>query len=108
MGTVWAVVVAAGSGSRYGGPKQFDALRGRRVLDWSVDAARSVADGVVLVTPDGAPEPGADVVVTGGATRSESVRAGLAAVPDAADVIVVHDAARPGASAALFAAVVEA
>ncbi len=40
-------------------------------------------------------EPGADVVVPGGATRSGSVRAGLAAVPDGVDVIVVHDAARP-------------
>jgi 2-C-methyl-D-erythritol 4-phosphate cytidylyltransferase len=44
----------------------------------------------------------------GGATRSESVRAGLASVALDADVVVVHDAARPLASAALFAAVVDA
>src|SRR5207253_1205874 len=44
----------------------------------------------------------------GGATRSESVRNGLAAVPDDVEVIVVHDAARPLASAALFDAVIDA
>lgn len=108
MGSVWAVVVAAGRGERYGRPKQYEPLRGRRVLDWSLDAARSVADGVVVVTLDGAGEPAADVAVAGGATRSESVRAGLDAVPDNADIVVVHDAARPGASPALFAAVVDA
>ncbi len=53
-------------------------------------------------------EPGADAVVAGAATRSGSVRAGLAAVPATADVVVVHDAARPLAEDALFAAVVGA
>ena len=51
---------------------------------------------------------GADAVVPGGATRADSVRCGLAAVPDDAEVIVVHDAARPLASPALFAAVIAA
>jgi 2-C-methyl-D-erythritol 4-phosphate cytidylyltransferase len=46
--------------------------------------------------------------VTGGPTRSASVRAGLTAVPDAAEVVVVHDAARPFAEPALFTAVIEA
>jgi 2-C-methyl-D-erythritol 4-phosphate cytidylyltransferase len=81
------------------------------VLDWSLAAARSVADGVVLVVaPEraGDPEAAADVVVAGGGTRSASVRAGLAAVPEGTAVVVVHDAARPGASPGLFAAVVAA
>lgn len=109
--SVWAIVVAAGSGSRFGGPKQFEELEGRRVVDWALVASRSVADGVVLVVPadhidDEA--PAADAVVTGGATRSDSVRAGLAAVPADADVVVVHDAARPFAAPALFEAVVAA
>ena len=51
--------------------------------------------------------PGA-TAVPGGASRSESVRAGLAAVPPTAGIVVVHDAARPLASPALFAAVVAA
>jgi 2-C-methyl-D-erythritol 4-phosphate cytidylyltransferase len=107
----WAVVVAAGQGSRYGGPKQYEPLGGRRVLDWSLDAARAACAGVVLVVPAdrvAGTEPAADVVVAGGATRSASVRAGLAAVPGDVDVVVVHDAARPLAPPELFAAVVAA
>jgi 2-C-methyl-D-erythritol 4-phosphate cytidylyltransferase len=110
-GPVWAVVVAAGSGERYGAPKQYERLGDRRVLDWSLAAARSAADGVVLVVVPARgddPEPGVDVVVVGGDTRSASVRAGLAAVPDDAAIVVVHDAARPAATPALFAAVVDA
>ena len=110
-GPVWAVVVAAGTGERFGGPKQYESLAGKRVLDWSLAAARSIADGVVLVVSpgrEGDPEPAADVVVVGGETRSSSVRNGLAAVPAEAAVVIVHDAARPAASAQLFAAVVAA
>ncbi len=112
--TVWVVVVAAGGGHRFGGLKQFADLGGRPLVDWSVEAARSVADGVVLVLPDEAARAehpdahGADVVVGGGATRAGSVRAGLAAVPGDAGVIVVHDGARPLASAALFRSVIDA
>lgn len=111
MASTWVIVVAAGSGSRFGGPKQYAPLLGRRVVDWSLEAARSVADGVVLVVPPdraGEHEPGADRVVAGGDTRSASVRAGLAAVPDDATVVLVHDGARPVASHALFRSVVDA
>lgn len=109
----WVVVVAGGSGSRFGGRKQFTAVAGRPVADWSIDAARSLGGGVVLVVPAdavdaAAPTTAADVVVAGGASRSASVRAGLAAVPDEVAVVVVHDAARPAASPALFAATVAA
>ena len=58
----------------------------------------------VMVTAGGTPV----VVTTGGSTRSESVRAGIAEVPEDADVIVVHDAARPLAGGALFTAVTAA
>ncbi len=90
--------MAAGSGERFGDRKQYLALGPQRVLDWALQAAAEHTDGVVLVVPVDAvdrPEPGADVVVAGGETRSASVRAGLAAVPDGATTIVVHDAARP-------------
>jgi len=104
------VVVAGGRGQRFGGLKQFEFLAGRRVLEWSVGAARSVADGVVAVLPEGvALDPsGADVAVHGGPTRSASVRAGLAALPPEAEVVVVHDAARPLAGEDLFRAVTAA
>jgi 2-C-methyl-D-erythritol 4-phosphate cytidylyltransferase len=103
------VVVAAGSGRRFGAPKQFAFLGGRPVVEWSVSASRSVADGVVLVLPAGATEHhGADVVVPGGPTRSASVRQGLAAVPADIAVVVVHDGGRPLADPGLFSAVVGA
>lgn len=106
----WAIVVAAGSGTRFGAPKQFERLRGRRVIDWSLAAARGACAGVVCVLPPDheGTEDAADVSVAGGATRSESVRAGLAAVPPEAEVIVVHDAARPVAPVSLFAEVIAA
>ncbi len=107
--SVAAVVVAAGQGQRYGGPKQFAVLNHDTVTAHSVRAARSVAERVVLVVPanyQGNGE-GADVVVVGGATRAASVRAGLEECADA-DVIVVHDAARPMATPSLFSAVVDA
>ncbi len=109
MGSVWAVVVAGGQGTRFGRPKQFEEIMGRRVIDWSVAAAARVADGVVVVVPEvhtTGEYPGASVVVAGGAKRSGSVRAGLAAVPMDCSVIVVHDAARPAASEGLFARVI--
>ncbi len=111
MGHVWAIVVAAGSGRRFGRAKQYEPLAGRRVVDWSLDAAAAVADGVVLVVaPDHSAddEPGATHVVAGAATRSGSVRAGLSRVPADAEVVVVHDGARPLAPVDLFAAVVDA
>jgi 2-C-methyl-D-erythritol 4-phosphate cytidylyltransferase len=107
--SVWVIVVAAGSGTRFGARKQYEVLGDRRVLDWSLDAARVVSDGVVLVVPDDVDraEP-ADRVVAGGATRSASVRAGLDAVPADAAIVVVHDAARPSAGVDLFSAVIDA
>ena len=109
--TTWGIVVAAGSGTRFGGAKQYEQLGAQRVLDWAVQALRPFCDGVVLVVSEGHAarhEPGVDAVVTGGSTRSESVRAGLAAVPAEADIVVVHDAVRPLASPHLFEAVVGA
>lgn len=106
---VAAVVVAGGQGVRFGGLKQFAPLDGDSVAGRSVRIARSVASRVILVVPEdyaGAGE-GADVVVTGGPSRAASVRAGLAECADA-DIVVVHDAARPLATPGLFRAVVDA
>jgi 2-C-methyl-D-erythritol 4-phosphate cytidylyltransferase len=107
---VWAVIVAAGFGERFGGPKQFAELGGARLVDHAVATATAACDAVVLVVPDSTDWQGADVdaLVTGGATRAESVRAGLAAVPPDVGIVVVHDAARPLASIDLFDAVIAA
>ena len=107
----WAIVVAAGSGLRFGQPKQHAELAGRPVMDWAIDRARAACQGVVVVTRPVDVErraiPGVDAVVAGGETRSGSVRAGLAAVPARAEVIVVHDAARPLATADLWQKVID-
>lgn len=98
-----AVIVAAGSGSRAGGaPKQWRVLHGRAVTRWSVDAfAAAGAHPIVVVI--GAEQraeaesalAGADVVIVdGGATRTDSVRAGLSVTGDV-EVVMIHDAARP-------------
>jgi 2-C-methyl-D-erythritol 4-phosphate cytidylyltransferase len=107
--SVAAIVVAAGQGLRFGGPKQFADLDDETVARRSVRAARSVASHVVLVVPadyDGTGE-GADVIVSGGPSRAASVRCGLGACAQA-EIIVVHDAARPLASPELFHLVVDA
>jgi 2-C-methyl-D-erythritol 4-phosphate cytidylyltransferase len=107
---VWAIVVAAGWGERFGGPKQFAELGGARLVDHAVATAAATCDAVVLVVPDATEWRGAKVaaVVVGGATRAESVRAGLTAIPLDVDVVVVHDAARPLATIDMFRAVIDA
>jgi len=106
----WAIVVAAGGGARFGGAKQFVTLGGVSVVDRSVAVARDACDGVVVVLPaDASWSAPQDVLVAiGGAPRSDSVRAGLAVIPDAAEVVIVHDAARPLASRRLFDLVIQA
>ena len=93
-------MVGGGSGRRFGLAKQYEALGEVRVIDRSVAVAREASDGVVVVVPpEDAEREGA---IAGGTTRSESVRAGLAAVPLDATIICVHDAARPLATVDLY------
>jgi len=103
---VWTIVVAGGTGRRFGSAKQFEPLGDRRVIDHARAAAEEMSDGTVVVVPssDAEQERG----VAGGATRSESVRAGLAAVPEEATIILVHDAARPFASTDVYRRVIDA
>ena len=114
--SVWTIVVAGGSGIRFGSRKQFAQIAGRSVVQRSVDVAASSSSGVVVVVPHDAVEstqlqspPGVElVVVAGGETRAASVRSGLAVLPDGAEIVLVHDAARPLATATLFASVIKA
>ena len=91
---VVGIVPAAGRGERLGAdvPKAFAACAGRPLIDWSLEVLGAVCDRVVVALPPGH-ETGPDRV-TGGASRSESVRAALGAAPEAT-IAVVHDAARP-------------
>ncbi len=108
--TTWAVLVAAGRGDRLGAdrPKAFVRLGELPLLAESLRRLDDCEwiDGVVLVAPPEWEEPAillaeelgvskVTACVTGGETRSESVRLGVAEVPDEAAVILVHDAARP-------------
>lgn len=115
--SVAALIVAAGRGERAGGeiPKQYMSLLGRPVLRWSVEAMAQagVAPIVVVVAPEhadlgrNATSGGPTVrIVSGGATRTDSVRAGLAAI-EGAEIVLVHDAARPGLTPQVVAALVE-
>jgi 2-C-methyl-D-erythritol 4-phosphate cytidylyltransferase len=92
--TVVGIVPAAGRGERLGEgvPKALVLCAGRPLLEWSLEVLAGVCDRVVVAVPPGY-EEGADRV-TGGESRSESVRNALAAAPEAT-VAVVHDAARP-------------
>ncbi len=105
---VGVVVVAAGRGLRLGGvPKQFRDLSGIPVLRSALEPFLSHPDvifTVAVVPPDVAQRPPdwlAEItgirlgVVSGGTVRSDSVRAGLQALPEQAQVILVHDGARP-------------
>jgi 2-C-methyl-D-erythritol 4-phosphate cytidylyltransferase len=108
--SVWAVLAAAGSGERLGGdrPKAFVRLGEQPLLAESLarlDASQWI-DAIVVAAPPEWEEPAillaeelgcgkVSTCVTGGATRTDSVRLGLAEVPADAAVVVVHDAARP-------------
>lgn len=104
--TVWTIVVAAGSGLRFGSAKQFETIGGKKIVDWAVDEASKHSMGVITVLPAGQATQAGQV--EGGATRSESVRRGLAAVPAEATIVCVHDAARPFASPEVFRRVISA
>lgn len=111
MSSVAAVVLAAGRGDRFGAAKQFEELvPGLRLVDVAVKAARTISGTVVLVLPPDHDWHGVPVsrVVAGGATRSDSVRAGLEVLSDDAAVVVLHDAAHPLAPQGLFGQLVEA
>ena len=98
---VVALLVAAGRGDRLGGrsSKAFVDCAGRPLFEWSHAVLRATCDRVVTAVPPGFETGGPDRV-TGAASRSGSVRAALAAAPEATTV-VVHDAARPLLTAAL-------
>ncbi len=104
-----ALIVAAGQGARAGldQPKQFAPLVGRPVLRWSVEAFHTHARcaGVTVVVASGTgPRAAADAalrglpvqLIDGGAERQDSVRAGLDALDASVELVLVHDAARPG------------
>ena len=117
--TISAIIVAAGRGERAGGhtPKQRQLLAGKPVFLWSIEAFQAHQAGIscVLVVPAGEEADYAALVdervavVPGGATRTESVKAGLAAcASDASGIVMIHDAARPGLSGEMISSLIAA
>jgi 2-C-methyl-D-erythritol 4-phosphate cytidylyltransferase len=102
---VVAIVAAGGQGSRLGTavPKQFLELGGRTILDRSIDALLACPDvrQVVVALPADrladafSSAPARVVLVAGGARRQDSVANAFAAVPKDAEIVIIHDAARP-------------
>jgi 2-C-methyl-D-erythritol 4-phosphate cytidylyltransferase len=112
---VVGIVVAGGAGSRFGRdrPKQLQSVGGKRILDWSVEAIAAVSDAVVVVAHPALlsdhQSASADVVVPGGTTRADSVRAGLSAAAEFnPSHVLIHDAARPAVPATVVRGVVSA
>ena len=117
-----AVIVAAGGrGVRVGGevPKQFRRIGGRTVLEHAVlpfVRSERIGEVVVVLPPDAHGEPAAALraldpelrIAAGGRRRQDSVAAGLAQVSAAAELVLVHDGARPFCSAGLIARTIEA
>ena len=113
---VWTVVVAAGGSSRFGSDKQKVTIGHKTVLECAVSTAGTVGSVVVVGKAEFIEEiektfssnQSVEAVVAGGSTRTASVSAGLLAVPNTAEIILIHDGARPLASQVLFNRVIDA
>jgi 2-C-methyl-D-erythritol 4-phosphate cytidylyltransferase/2-C-methyl-D-erythritol 2,4-cyclodiphosphate synthase len=116
--TLWgAVVVAAGTGSRYGGeiPKQFIKLGGKAVISYSVELLKALVDSLVVVTPMSdlwhrwwTPPEGV-YTVSGGRRRQDSVMKGLEFLQShGVTHVLVHDGARPLADRGTVERVIDA
>jgi len=111
-----AIIAAAGSGERFGAPipKALIYLGDKTLLAHAIANIAPVVDQIVVTAPAGYEEQIKEIagdeitVVTGGATRSESVRIALSAVNESAEYVLVHDAARSLASPALAQSVIDA
>ncbi len=110
-GSVTALIVAGGLGTRMnaGVPKQFLPLKGKPVVQWSLECFEQTpgVDKIVLVLPHDWVDEGRDklisfdpekpfAIVAGGNTRQESVAAGIEVVKDEDGWLIIHDGARPG------------
>lgn len=111
-----AIIAAAGSGERFGAPipKALIHLGDKSLLAHAIANIAPVVDQIVITAPSGYEKQIEDIagegitIVTGGATRSESVRIALAAVDPSTEFVLVHDAARALASIALAQSVIDA
>ncbi len=99
-----AIIVAGGKGKRLGGPKQFLKIAGQPMLAWTVEAFQKTKaiDGIILVVAKEQLKLARALryskiieVVAGGKERTDSVRNGLKELPLSAEIVAIHDGARP-------------
>jgi len=112
----WAIIVAAGAGTRFGQPKQFAYLEGKPVLEWTLEAfeAHEEIGAIILVLPDESDRKHYQMrygkiteVVRGGEKRQDSVWQGFRLLdPASAELVLVHDGARPLVDGALISRVI--
>lgn len=119
---IYHIIVAAGTGSRFGTaiPKQFCQLLGRPVLMETIDRIKRYGHNgtiILVLHPDWVDPWGkmcesagysSPRIVEGGATRWESVRNAISIIPPEADIITVHDGARPATPGSVIDGVIEA
>ncbi len=118
MPRIAAIIVAAGSGRRFGSAKQFASLKGKPLFEWCLDAfeSHSGITDIVLVLPEaearlglGRSHPKVRAVVPGGNERQDSVRQGFARLDrETTDIVLVHDGVRPLVGADLISRVIAA
>ena len=110
-----AIIVAGGQGKRMGRPKQFLAIAGKPMIEWTLSAFQKskVVDGVIVVVAENDLSRARRLrfskiidVVAGGKERQDSVRNGLRALPSAAEIVLVHDGARPAVTPKMIEAAV--
>ncbi len=115
----WAIIAAAGSGSRMGGGrvKTLQPLGGRPVITYSVERLGALCDGVILVARDEDIDEyqrvlrreglKVDFLLPGGRDRKQSVLSGMRGLPEDCDLVLVHDGARPLVTDALIQRVID-
>lgn len=108
--SIWSIIVAAGTGTRFGALKQFSEFAGMSVLEHSIKPFIGLVEGIIVVTDPNNNDlsiPSIDKVVTGGMTRSDSVKNGLIEVPPDCEHVLVHDSARPMLTSDLVSRVID-
>lgn len=112
-----AIIVAAGEGKRMGRPKQFLKVAGRPMLSWTIKAFQKaqIIDGIVLVAGKANINAAKKLkfsklikVVEGGDERQDSVRNGLRELPETAEIVLIHDGARPAVTEDIISRSVDA
>ncbi|MFA6170757.1 MAG: 2-C-methyl-D-erythritol 4-phosphate cytidylyltransferase [Candidatus Margulisiibacteriota bacterium] len=112
-----AIIVAGGRGKRMGQDKQFLPIAGRPMLGWTAAAfdKAKIIDGIILVVARHNLAKARKIrskkiiaVVASGPERQDSVQNGLKALPESAEIVLIHDGARPAVSEAIISASVKA